>query len=386
MPILAHATELLPEVSGWRRWLHARPELAFDVTETAAFVAAKLEEFGCDEVHRGIGGSGVVGLITGRRGNGPAVGLRADMDALPIIEQGKVAYASQREGKMHACGHDGHTSMLLGAAKCLAQTRNFAGTAVLIFQPAEEIGQGAKAMLADGLMERFAISRVYGMHNMPGIPTGQFAIRTGGIMAAVAKFTIRITGRGGHAARPHQTIDPIIAATQVIDALQTIVARGADPLAELVVTVTRVDAGTAYNIIPETVELWGTTRALDMENAEMAQRRVREICAGIALASGAQIEVDYDQAHPVTLNTPAEAAFAASIAREVAGSVDENVRPVMAGEDFCHMLNARPGALIFIGNGDSTGLHQPAYDFNDEAIPAGISYWIRLIETALRPA
>ncbi|MEO3389146.1 M20 aminoacylase family protein [Mesorhizobium sp. CAU 1741] len=385
MPILNSAHKMQAEAAAWRQWLHERPEIGFDLTQTEAFVAGKLEAFGCDEIVRGVGGSGIVAVIRGRLGDGPTIGLRSDMDALPMLEDSSIPHASHEPGKMHACGHDGHMAMLLGAAKHLAESRNFAGSVAVVFQPAEEIGQGALAMLGDGLIERFGISRMFGMHNMPGIPAGQFAMRHGAIMAAVAKFTIRIAGRGGHAARPHFTIDPIVTGAQIIDALQTIVARQADPVASLVVTVTRVIAGTAYNIIPETIEIWGTTRALDMDDAAMAQRRIREICAGLATASGAQIEVDYDQAHPVTFNTPEEADFVAGIARDIAGTVDADVRPVMAGEDFSHMLNARPGALVFIGNGDTPGLHHPAYDFDDEIIPAGISYWVRLVEAALTP-
>lgn len=383
MPILNRASEMQDEIAGWRRRLHETPEIGFDLPFTSGFVADRLTEFGCDEVVRGVGRSGVVAVIHGRLGTGPTIGLRADMDALPMSEDSGVAHASRVNGRMHACGHDGHTAMLLGAAKYLAETRNFAGSIALIFQPAEEIGQGALGMLGDGLMERFGIERVFGMHNMPGLPTGQFAVRAGAMMAAVAKFTIRIKGRGGHAARPHTTIDPIIAGAQIVNALQTIVARGTDPVASLVVTVTRIIAGTAYNIIPETIEIWGTTRALDMDNAAMAERRIGEICDGIAMATGAEIVMEYDQAHPVTFNRPEEAEFVAGVAGEVAGTVDLTVRPVMAGEDFSHMLTARPGAFVFIGNGDTAGLHHPAYDFDDEAIPAGVSYWVRLAETAL---
>lgn len=385
MHILNDAREMKTEVAGWRRHLHAMPEIGFDLHETSRFVAERLAEFGCDSVETGIGRIGVVALIRGGRGEGPTIGLRADMDALPISEASGVHHASRHEGRMHACGHDGHTAMLLGAARHLARTRAFSGTVAVIFQPAEEIGQGAKAMLADGLVERFGIERVFGMHNLPGLPTGTFAVRPGAMMAAVAKFTIRIRGVGGHAARPHTTVDPIAAASTMIGALQAIVARNTDPVASLVVTVTRVEAGTAFNIIPEQAELLGTTRALDMDDAAMAARRIREIAAGVAAAHGATASVDYDQAHPVTLNPPAEAALAERVARDVAGAggVATDVRPIMAGEDFSHMLRARPGAFIFLGNGDSAGLHHPAYDFDDEAIPAGISYWVRLAETAL---
>jgi hippurate hydrolase len=385
MPILNRASEMQDEVAGWRRALHQQPELGFDLPRTCAFVEARLAEFGCDEVVTGVGRCGIVATIRGRLRDGPTIGLRTDLDALPIVEESGAPHASLVSGTMHACGHDGHAAMMLGAAKYLAETRNFAGTVALIFQPAEEIGQGALAMLADGMLDRFGITHVYGMHNMPGIPAGRFAIRDGAMMAAVAKFTIRIKGRGGHAARPHTTIDPIVTGTQMIEALQTIVARETDPVASLVVTVTRVVAGTAMNIIPEEIEIWGTTRALDMDDARRAERRVREICAGIAAANGAGVEIDYVQGHPVTANVPDEAALAASVAREVAGEagVDDAARPVLAGEDFSHMLARRPGAFIFIGNGDSAGLHHPAYDFDDEAIPAGVSYWVRLAETAL---
>jgi amidohydrolase len=382
MPILNRAHEMQPEIAGWRQHLHASPEIGFEVAETAAFVAERLRAMGCDEVVTGIGGIGVVAVVRGGKGDGPAIGLRSDMDALPIREDTGATHASRVDGRMHACGHDGHMAMLLGAARHLAETRNFAGTAVFIFQPAEEISTGSAAMLDDGLMERFGIERVYGMHNMPGIPTGKFAIRPGPIMAATAKFTIRVKGKGGHAAHPQDTIDPVIVASQIVGALQSIVSRETDPVASLVVTITRVIAGTAYNIIPEAVELWGTTRALDMADAARAERRIGEICAGIAAAHGATAEVDYNQAVPVTVNDESEARFAAEVAREVAGDVDDDVQPVMAGEDFSRMLQARPGAFIFIGNGDSAGLHHPAYDFDDAAIPAGVSYWVRLVERA----
>ena len=383
MPVLNSASLMQPEIAGWRRWLHERPELGFDLAQTQAFIAGKLEEFGCDAVVRDVGQAGIVALIRGRMGDGPTIGLRADMDALPIDEQSDLPHASRTQGRMHACGHDGHAAMLLGAARHLAATRNFAGTVALIFQPAEEIGQGAKAMLADGLMDRFDISRVYGMHNMPGIPTGQFAIRTGAIMGSVAKFTITVQGRGGHAAHPHNAIDPIVAGAQLIEALQTIVARETDPLASLVVTLTRVIAGTTTNVIPDSIEIWGTVRALEMADAQRAERRIGEICKGVGQASGVEITLDYDQAHPVTFNRTEDTAFVARVAEEVGGSIDRNVRPVLAGEDFSHMLTARPGAFIFIGNGDTPGLHHPAYDFDDDAIPAGVSYWVRLAETAL---
>ncbi|MEO4000776.1 M20 aminoacylase family protein [Mesorhizobium sp. CAU 1732] len=385
MPILNRASEMQAEIAGWRRRLHEAPEIGFEVHETARFVAENLRLFGCDEIVTGVGQTGVVGLIHGSLGTGPTIGLRADMDALPIAEDSGAAHASKVAGRMHACGHDGHTAMLLGAAKYLAETRNFAGTVAVIFQPAEEIGGGAKAMLADGLMDRFGIRQIYGMHNMPGIPTGHIAVAPGPMMAATAKFTIGIKGKGGHAARPHTTIDPIITGTQIINALQTIVSRETDPIASVVVTVTRVIAGTAFNIIPETIEIWGTARALDMADAARVERRVGDICAGIGAANGAEVSVDYVQAHPVTFNPADEAAFVAQVARQVVGegALDVAVKPVLAGEDFSHMLTARPGAFVFIGNGDTAGLHHPAYDFDDEAIPAGVSFWVRLVETRL---
>jgi hippurate hydrolase len=387
MPILNRAAELHDEVTGWRRSLHAAPEILYDVHETAGFVAARLAEFGCDEVVTGIGRTGVVGLIRGRLGEGAVIGLRADMDALPLTEITGKPWASATPGRMHACGHDGHTAMLLGAAKYLAETRAFAGTVAVIFQPAEEGGAGARAMIEDGMMERFGIGRVFGMHNMPGLKIGSFAINPGPIMAATAEFTITIGGRGGHAAMPHTTLDPVAAGSQLVLALQTIVSRTVDPLDPAVVSVTKFHAGDAYNVIPQKAELAGTVRTLRDEVAETVFARIRAVCDGIAAASGVEIGLSIHVNYPVTRNDPAEAAFAAEVAREIAGpaSVDADVRPTMGGEDFSYMLNARPGAFIFAGNGDTAGLHSPAYDFNDEAIPHGVSYWVRLAEAALAP-
>ncbi len=385
MPILNRAAELQNEVAAWRQDLHRNPELNFDVFKTAAFVKAKLEEFGCDEIVTGLGKTGVVGIIEGRLGAGETIGLRADMDALPLNEVSGKPYASTTPGKMHACGHDGHTAMLLGAAKYLAETRNFAGRVAVIFQPAEEGGGGGNEMVKDGMMERFSISRVFGMHNMPGLPVGKFAIRPGPIMAATAEFTITVSGRGGHAAMPHVSVDPIVAGAAIVGALQTIVSRTADPIEALVVSVTKFHAGDAYNIIPETAEIAGTVRTLKKEMAAIAEKRIREICAGVAAAHGARVEIDYDSNYPVTVNDPGETTFATGVAREIAGepNVEPATPPVMGGEDFSYMLEARPGAFIFIGNGNSAGLHHPAYDFNDEVIPHGISYWVRLAEQAL---
>jgi hippurate hydrolase len=385
MPVLNRAAELQNEVAGWRRTLHQNPELNYDVFQTAEFVSGKLKEFGCDEVVSGIGRTGVVGVIHGNLGTGATIGLRADMDALPITEATGKSYASATPGKMHACGHDGHTAMLLGAAKYLAETRNFSGSVALIFQPAEEGGAGGLAMVKDGMMDRFGIGRVFGMHNMPGLPVGQFALRPGPIMAATAEFTINVRGKGGHAAMPHLAIDPIATASQIVTALQTIAARTTDPLDSVVVSVTKFHGGEAYNVIPETVELAGTVRTLRKEVAARTRERLHAICDGIGAAMGATVDVHYDANYPVTFNHADETSFAGDVAEAIAGkgSVHREMQPLMGGEDFSYMLEARPGAFIFIGNGDSANLHHPAYDFNDEAIAHGVSYWVRLTETAL---
>ncbi|MBP2562846.1 hippurate hydrolase [Neorhizobium galegae] len=385
MPILNRAAELQGEVSEWRRYLHENPEILYEVENTASFVEQKLREFGVDEVVPGIGRTGVVGIIRGKGPGGRTIGLRADMDALPLTEITGKPWASKSPGKMHACGHDGHTSMLLGAAKYLAETRNFNGTVALIFQPAEEGGAGALAMVEDGMMERFGIEEVYGMHNMPGIPLGQFAIRKGGIMAAPDRFTIIIKGRGGHAAQPHKTIDPIFIGSQLVGSLQAIAARNADPVHSIVISVTRFDAGTAYNIIPDQATLWGTVRTLSEETRDLAENRIRQIVEGMVSAHGATSEIDYYRQCPVTFNHDLETDHAIGVAAEVVGAsnVDTNVEPTMAGEDFAFMLKRRPGAFIFIGNGDSAALHNPHYDFDDEAISYGISYWVRLAEQRL---
>ena len=385
MPILNRAAEMQDEIAGWRRHIHRTPELGFDLYQTADFVAARLREFGCDDVVTGIARTGVVAIVKGRLGPGPTVGLRADMDALPISEATGKPYASAVPGKMHACGHDGHTAMLLGAAKYLAETRNFAGSVAVIFQPAEEGGGGGKEMVKEGIMERFGISRVFGMHNMPGLPVGQFAIRPGAIMAATAEFRIRVTGRGGHAAMPHRSIDPIVTASQIVIALQTIAARTVDPAESVVVSVTKFHGGEAYNVIPEHVDLAGTVRTLKKEVAALARDRIEAICAGLGGASGATVTFDYQPNYPVTVNDAEETLFAGDMAAAVAGesSVHRAIAPLMGGEDFSYMLEARPGAFIFIGNGATANLHHPGYDFNDEAIPHGVSYWVKLAETAL---
>ncbi|MGA8695867.1 MAG: M20 aminoacylase family protein [Xanthobacteraceae bacterium] len=385
MAIVNRVADLHNEIKEWRRDFHAHPELRYDVHRTADSVAEKLKSFGCDEVVPGIGRTGVVGVIRGRKAGGKVVGLRADMDALPLEEETGLPYKSTVPGKMHACGHDGHTAMLLGAAKYLAETRNFAGTAVVIFQPAEEGGAGALAMVKDGLISRFGIQEVYGMHNYPGLPVGQFAIRPGAMMAAADHLAIEIEGKGGHAARPHLSIDTILVGAQMINQLQSIVARNVDPLESAVVSVCMFQAGHTDNVIPQHALLRGTARSLTPDVRELLHKRIGEVVEGTARMYGASAKVTYTNGYPVVVNHERQTAFAADVAREIAGKdkVDIDVPPVMGAEDFAFMLQERPGAFIFVGNGDSAGLHHPAYDFNDETIPVGTSYWVRLAETAL---
>jgi amidohydrolase len=388
MPIVNRVADLQPDIQAWRRDIHQNPELLYDVHRTAAFVADRLREFGCDEVATGLGVTGVVGVIRGRkpagRGDVKVVGLRADMDALPIEEETDLPYASKIPGKMHACGHDGHTAMLLGAARYLAETRNFAGDAVVIFQPAEEGGAGAAAMIKDGLMDRFAIDQVYGMHNGPGIPIGAFAIRPGPIMAATDAIDIKIEGLGGHAARPHKCIDSVLVGAQLITALQSIVSRSVDPLESAVISMCEFHAGNARNVIPQTAELRGTVRTLTDEVRELVEKRVREVVAGVAQITGAEIDLVYQRGYPVVVNHAAQTDFATQVAKEIAGDANvHDMAPLMGAEDFAYMLEQRPGAFIFCGNGDSAGLHHPAYNFNDEAIVFGTSYWIKLVENTL---
>ncbi|MGE0698930.1 MAG: M20 aminoacylase family protein [Hyphomicrobiaceae bacterium] len=389
MPILNRAAGLKEEITAWRRDFHANPETSYDVHRTAGIVAEKLRAFGCDDVVTGIGRTGVVAVIKGRSDtSGKVIGLRADMDALPITEITGLPHASQVKGKMHACGHDGHTAMLLGAAKYLAETRNFDGTAVIVFQPAEEGGAGGQAMVRDGLMDRWGIQEVYGLHNMPGLPLGNFALRPGPLMAAADTFDIAIEGNGAHASRPHAGIDPVAVGCQLHGALQTIVARNIDPLKSAVVSVTMFHAGEATNVIPQTARLQGTVRSLEQRVRDTIERRMGEICAGIATAHGAKIGLAYRRGYPVTENHERQTAFAAAVAREVSGeaAVDDDMVPVMGAEDFSYMLASRPGAFIFMGTGAGPGLHHPAYDFNDEAIPTGVSFWARLVEKAMPAA
>ncbi len=387
MPVINRVADLADEIAGWRRDFHEHPELLFDVHRTAGVVADKLKAFGCDEVVTGIGRTGVVGVIKGRRGDsGKIVGIRADMDALPIEEDTGLPYKSKTPGKMHACGHDGHTAILLGAAKYLTETRNFDGTAIMIFQPAEEGGGGGDVMVKDGLMERFGVQEVYGLHNMPGIPVGQFAIRPGPLMAAADRFDIVIEGKGGHAARPHECVDTLLVACQVVNALQSIASRNVDPLESVVVSVCCLKAGETYNVIPQTAHLKGTTRTLTEAVRDLAETRIPAIAEATCAAYGATATVDYRRGYPVTVNHPEQTKFLAKVAAEVGAgerAVDTTIVPLMGSEDFSYMLESRPGAYIFMGNGDTASVHHPKYNFSDEAIPYGVSLWAKVIETAM---
>ncbi|HHL20304.1 MAG TPA: amidohydrolase [Aliiroseovarius sp.] len=385
MPIKNRLAEMQPEIAAWRQDIHAHPELLYDTHRTSALVEEKLRAFGCDEVVTGIGRTGVVGVIRGKADtSGRVIGLRADMDALPIEEATGVEYASKTPGLMHACGHDGHTAMLLGAAKYLAETRNFDGTVVVIFQPAEEGGAGGDAMVKDGLMERFGIEEVYGMHNAPGLPVGTFAIKPGPFFAATDEFDIHVEGKGGHAAKPHEAIDTTLVASHIVVALQSIASRNVDPLRQVVVTVAAFHTeGEAHNVIPQTVTLRGTIRTLDAETRELARARLTAIAEGTAAAFGATARVDLAQGYPVMVNHEVETGHARLAAEKVTGQPPLEVPPVMGGEDFAYMLEARPGAYILVGNGDTAMVHHPAYNFDDEAIPYGASFWAEMVETRL---
>jgi hippurate hydrolase len=386
MPIINRVADLHDEITAWRRDFHENPELLYDVHRTAGIVEQKLKEFGCDEVVPGIGQTGVVAVIKGRKaGSGKVIGLRADMDALPIEEATGVAYTSKVPGKMHACGHDGHTAMLLGAAKYLAETRNFDGTAIIIFQPAEEGGGGGDAMVKDGLMERWGIQEVYGMHNMPGIPVGHFAVRKGPSMAAADRFIIDIEGKGGHGAMPHLCIDPVQAGFAIGLAMQTVVARNVDPIESAVVSITSVKAGEAFNVIPQTLRMLGTVRTFKPEVQDLVEARMKELVENVAKGMGCVGRIDYQRGYPVTFNHADQTDFAVKVARAVAGDdkVDADTPPLMGAEDFSYMLNKRPGCYIFVGNGDTAACHHPAYNFDDNAILAGTSYWAKLVETAM---
>jgi amidohydrolase len=386
MPIINSIAAMQDELTEIRRDIHANPELGFEEHRTAKVVAERLASFGCDEVATGIGRTGVVAVIKGRTNTSSRViGLRCDMDALPIIEATGLPYASNNEGIMHACGHDGHTTMLLGAAKYLAETRNFDGTAVLIFQPAEEGAGGGREMVKDGMLDRFGVQQVYGMHNKPGAPVGSFAIRSGPMLAAADRIYITVKGKGAHAAYPHFGNDPIVAASHIVVALQSIVARNVDPLESAVVTIGLMEGGKAGNVIPDSVRLVGTVRTFSTEIQDIVEARVIATVENTARALGCEAEIAYKRDYPVTANSDRETEFASSIARAISGDdqLDPNIAPSMGAEDFSFMLNERPGAMIWIGNGDSAGLHNPAYNFNDDVIPTGVSYWAKLVETGM---
>jgi len=378
--------QMQDDVIQWRRDLHANPELLYEVHRTAGFVAAKLEEFGCDEIVTGIGKTGVVGVINGKSNTtGRVIGLRADMDALPIEEATGLPYASRNPGKMHACGHDGHTAMLLGASRQLAQTRSFNGKAIVIFQPAEEGGGGGKAMCDDGLMSRFCIQEIYAMHTEPGLPVGHFATASGPVGASADGFRITIQGKGAHGASPHASIDPLVVGANILLALQTIVSRNVPPRKSAVVTVGTLNGGTAGNVIPQTAEMGGTTRSFDPEVRDLLEQRVTAISEHVAQAYGAVATVRYRRMYPPTINHQRETAFAVRVARDLVGeeNVNANLEPLMGSEDFAFMLEERPGNITLIGNGDTAGVHDPRYNFNDEAIPYGVSYFVALIERGM---
>ncbi len=387
MPVKNRFAELHDDITAWRRDLHENPEILFETHRTSATVAEKLRSFGCDEVVEGIGRTGVVGVIKGKEtGSGKVIGLRADMDALPIHEQTGLDYASKTDGAMHACGHDGHTAMLLGAAQYLAETRNFDGTVVVIFQPAEEGGGGGREMCEDGMMERWGIQEVYGMHNWPGMPTGSFGIRAGSFFAATDQFDITFEGRGGHAAKPHETVDTTVMSAQAVLALQTITARNADPVEQIVVSVTSFETSSkAFNVIPQKVQIKGTVRTMSAEMRELAEKRINEICTGIAGTFGGSADVTYHRGYPVMVNHEEQTEFAADVARSISGQCEE-APLVMGGEDFAFMLEERPGAYILVGNGDTAAVHHPEYNFNDEAIPAGCSWWAGIVEQRMPAA
>ncbi len=383
MPVLNRIADFAGEMTEWRRHLHRHPELAFACHGTAAYIADRLREIGADEIHEGIAETGIVAILNGQ-GDGPTIGLRADMDALPITELTGADYASTVPGKMHACGHDGHVTMLLGAAKYLAETRRFAGRVALIFQPAEEDGAGGDAMVKAGIMDRFAIAQVYGIHNAPNVPFGHFQTTQGALMASVDTAFVTVTGKGGHGATPHECTDPVVAIVAMVQAVQTILSRNIYALDEAVISVTQIHTGTASNIIPEDGWFCATIRCFDPEVRAMMKRRFHEIVEGHAAAFGVTAKVDYDWGYPATINHAENALFAAGVAAEIAGetAVDANANREMGSEDFSYMLEARPGAYLFMGTGPGAGLHHPAYDFNDEAAPIGASFFARLVERA----
>ena len=383
MPIVNRIAEFSEDMKTWRRHLHQNPELGFDCHKTAAFVMARLREFGINEIYDGIAQSGVVALIHGQA-PGPVIGLRADMDALPIQEATGAKYASLIDGKMHACGHDGHTSMLLGAAKYLAETRNFVGTVALIFQPAEENGGGGEVMVQEGILERFNIKTVYALHTEPGSPVGQLSTTPGPIMAAVDTFEIHITGQGGHGAMPHLAVDAIPAAVSITQAFQTIVSRNHNSVEDLVVSVTQIHAGAIDNVINDDAFVGGTVRTFLGHVQEMVERRMSEICAGHAAAFGVDVRCVYTRGYPATINSEEQTAFASKVAREICGDNLTETRRTreMGAEDFSYFLEKRPGCYLFLGQGDGAAWHNAAFDFNDDVAPVGASFFARLVERA----
>ncbi|KUF11964.1 M20 aminoacylase family protein [Pseudoponticoccus marisrubri] len=384
MPLINSIAAMSDELTAWRRQLHQVPELGLDCFRTAGFVEERLRSFGITEIHTGLARSGLVAIIEGR-GPGRTIGLRADMDALPMEDLSGTDHASQVPGMAHACGHDGHTTMLLGAARYLAETRNFSGRVALIFQPAEENEGGGRIMVEEGMMERFEIAEVYGLHNSPGAPEGHLLTNPGALLAGVDEFTIRIQGKGGHGAVPAQARDPVVAAASIVMALQTIVSRNVDALERVVVSVTQIHTGTAMNIVPDSAVINGTVRYFDKDVQAVVIARMEEIATFQAQSFGMSATLDYDKGYPPTINHPAQAAFAAAVAREVVGAerVEDDCPPIMPGEDFAYMLEARPGAYLFLGQGDTPMCHHPAYDFNDRIAPIGASFFARLVETAL---
>ncbi|NVO55502.1 amidohydrolase [Rhodobacteraceae bacterium B1Z28] len=383
MPVVNRIADYAADMATWRQHLHTIPELEFECHETAAFVVERLREFGVDELHDGIAKTGIVAIINGH-GEGPTIGLRADMDGLPIPEETGLDYASTNPGKMHACGHDGHTTMLLGAARYLAETRNFRGRVALIFQPAEENGGGAGVMVEEGIMDRFDISQVFALHNDPGNAEGAFYTTPGPIMAAVDTFHINIQGVGGHGAMPHQTRDPVMAACGIAQAIQTIVSRNHYAVEDLVVSVTQIHTGTIDNVIPDTAYLNGTVRTFDPQVQKMVMERMTQIVQGQAASYGVEADLDYEVGYPATINDAGKCAFAAEVAREISGDdrVVDTIGRDMGAEDFSYMLQARPGAYLFLGQGEGAGLHHPKYNFNDEIAPVGASFFARIVEKA----
>ncbi|MCH2394108.1 M20 aminoacylase family protein [Oceanibaculum sp.] len=390
MPIINRIADFQDEMTAWRHHIHTHPETAFEEHKTSAFVAEKLESFGI-EVHRGLAGTGIVGKLTGGNGSGRAIGLRADMDALDVHEKNDFDHKSQHEGKMHACGHDGHTTMLLGAAKYLSETKNFDGTVYFIFQPAEENEGGGRVMVEDGLFEKFPVEQVYGMHNWPGLDVGKMAVRTGPMMASFDIFEITVKGKGAHGAMPHMGVDSVVTASQIVNALQTIASRNTHPLDAVVVSVTQIHGGDAYNVLPDEVVLRGTTRSFRPEVQDSIEPAMRRIVDGICQTMGATATVKYERRYPPTINTAPETEIAARVAAQVVGdgNVHDDLMPSMGSEDFAFMLQQKPGSYVWIGNGSTEGgcmLHNPHYDFNDGVLPIGASYWAKLVETTLGKA